>query len=540
MHSPAVALAWEFWGRHRLGLSAVAVLVLGFAVASAISPLPDVAATLYSLWIVLALCYVIGVFAYGFEGRLETAESGFPVRLFLLPVRTWVLVGWPMLQGTVVAVLLWLAWDRFVLRPSGIETPAWWPVMLAAVVTVSQAILWLPFGLPWLRLLVAVVVLIGLIRAPAFLELAGDRFTEPETQSRILTAFGAMLLPLAFLLAWRGASRARRGDTSDWLGAWRSVSSLARSARATEPFTSAMAAQVWYEWRIRGFRFVLTVAFMLLALVALGALLERDSDRQTGFGIILLLSPMLLAPFWASYGGTAGVTERSARLSAFAATRPLSNSVFVTAKIRAAGLAALTACVVALVVYAGWLLYTGGYRSVGLVWDVAVARCGTAKAVAFCVLLVAGPVLITWRALVVGLWAGLTGRQYIVIAHTIVIGFFGLQFMYELTFWNTDLARRARMIEVLPWVAAGAVAVKLLVAGWALAILRRRGELETGPLVTIVGVWVMAVASVFALAVWLFPSDWVPQYGLAIGAVLFVPLARLVAAPIALAWNRHR
>src|SRR5262245_20910101 len=152
MHSPALALAWEFWSRHRLGLSAVLVLVAGFALVCAISPLPPNLASVNSIWFIMGLCYVIGVFAYGFESRLEVAESGFPSRLFLLPVRTWVLVAWPMLQGMAVAVLLWLAWNYCVLRPSGIETPRWWAVMLAAVVATSQAIVWRPFGIPWLRL----------------------------------------------------------------------------------------------------------------------------------------------------------------------------------------------------------------------------------------------------------------------------------------------------------------------------------------------------------------------------------------------------
>src|SRR5262245_51500158 len=134
MHSPAAALAWEFWGRHRIGLSLVTLLVAGFAVAGAVSPLSQNSAAAHSVWLVLGLCYVIGVFAYGFEGRLETAESGFPARLFLLPVRTWLLVGWPMLLGAVTAVAFWLAWDHLVLRPVGIETPAWWTAMLAAVV----------------------------------------------------------------------------------------------------------------------------------------------------------------------------------------------------------------------------------------------------------------------------------------------------------------------------------------------------------------------------------------------------------------------
>src|ERR671925_2142632 len=121
MHAPATALAWECWHRHRLGLAGVVALVAAFAVVCAIAPLSPTLASINSMWFGMGLCYVIGVFAYGFDGTLESAESGFPARLFLLPVRTWVLVGWPMLQGMAVAVALWLAWDRLVLRPSGIE-----------------------------------------------------------------------------------------------------------------------------------------------------------------------------------------------------------------------------------------------------------------------------------------------------------------------------------------------------------------------------------------------------------------------------------
>src|SRR5262245_22016303 len=145
MRSPAVALAWELWGRHRWGLAGVAALVAGFAVACAASPVGRTTAFVYSIWFGIGLCYVIGVFAYGFEARMEAPESGFPARLFVLPVRTGVLVGWPMVQGMAAVVALWLAWDHTVLRPSGVGTESWWPVMLAAVVAVGQAVVWFPF-----------------------------------------------------------------------------------------------------------------------------------------------------------------------------------------------------------------------------------------------------------------------------------------------------------------------------------------------------------------------------------------------------------
>jgi hypothetical protein len=541
MHSPAAALSWEFWARHRIGLSVVVVLVVGFAVACAISPLSKNNAAVHSLWLVLGLCYVIGVFAYGFEGRLETAESGFPARLFLLPVRTWVLVGWPMLQGMIVAVGLWLAWDRLVLRPSGIETGAWWPVMLAAVVATSQAIVWLPFGLPWLRLLVAIVVLTALIRAPAFLDLAGERFSEPETRNTVLSTFAAALIPLAFLVAWAGVSRARRGDTPDWLRAWGSVRSVARpGSRAAGPFHSAMAAQVWYEWRVRGFGFVVTVALVLAALMTLAVLLERDAAKRANFGVIFLLTPMLLAPFWSSYAGMSGASVRSAQLTTFAATRPLSNSALVRAKFRSAGWAAVSAWGVVLVVFPAWLFFTGGYRDLGRIWGVMVERFGTAHVFGYCALLVIGPLLMSWRMMVVGLWAGLTGRAYIPVVQSIVVGFFGLQFMSEWILWSADPVRRERILEFLPWAAGSAVAGKFIVTGWAAAALLRRGELAAGTLAKLIGAWAVLVACLFGVLAWLIPSDAAPRYGLALGAVLFVPFARLIVAPLAFAWNRHR
>jgi hypothetical protein len=539
MHSSSAALAWEFWARHRLGLSAVLALVLGFALYGAIAPLSPNAASLSSMWFVMALCYVVGVFAYGFDGKLETAESGFPARLFLLPVRTPVLVGWPMLQGMAVAVLLWLAWDRLVLRPSGIETAPWWAAMLAAIVAVSQSIAWLPFGLPWVRILVALTALTALVRAPAILALAGDRFTDADAQNRILAGFAAALVPVAFLVAWVGVARARRGDNPDWLGFVRSEPRTGRPVRERRPFRSAMRAQVWYEWRVRGFLFVATVAFILIALATLSALVERDDTAKTNFAVMFLLTPVVLAPYWSSHAGTAGVTARSARLSAFAATRPVSSRVFVAAKFRAAGLAALAAWLVVLLVLPAWLLYTGGYRELGPLWDAAVQKNGIARVAVLCVLLAVGPVLATWRMLVVGMWAGLTGRAWVGVGQTILLVFVGLQIGHEWTLWNVDEARRERILDALPWIAGVAVALKFLLAAWALRTLRRRGELDTAAVAKLLGLWCVVAAGLFALFAWLAPPGLVPTYALALGVVLFVPLARLALAPLALAWNRH-
>ena len=72
MLSPTTALAWEIWRRHRLGLTGVFALVAGVGVLAAIEPLSRNAAAAHSLWFVIGISYVIGVFAYGFEAKLES------------------------------------------------------------------------------------------------------------------------------------------------------------------------------------------------------------------------------------------------------------------------------------------------------------------------------------------------------------------------------------------------------------------------------------------------------------------------------------
>lgn len=536
MHTPATALAWEFWHRHRLGLSAVGVLIAAFAAASAVSPFPAKWAAVNSLWFIMGLCYVVAVFAYGFDGKLETAESGFPARLLRLPVRTYTLVGLPMLQAVTLAVLLWLAWDQLVLRPSGIHLPRWWTAIIAAIVAVSQSLVWMPCGLPWVRLLVMIAALTALIRAPAILALAGDRFADPADpaeRDRVLSVLGVALVAAAFLAACVGVGRARRGDTPDWSLPRRDGRPTA-SGRSLRPFRSAVRAQVWYEWRARGRGFVLATACFLVLLAGVSAATEQYVENQASIASTFFLIPILLATTGATYAGA--TTGSNGGLSAYAATRPLSNVEFVRAKFVAAALATVAAWLVVLAVLALWLSYTGGHRDVRRLWDAALERYGPLRAAGLAALVVFAPMLLTWRAMVVGLSANLTGRAWAM--HYYII--FGAEAVLVVMLMWTDPDRRDRFLDALPWVESGLVALKLLVAGGVLTVLFRRGELDRGTGAKLLFAWLLAVAVLFGSLAWLVPVELVARHHLALNAVLTVPLARPLAAPLALAWNRHR
>src|SRR5262249_60619186 len=104
--------------------------------------------------LLFGLIYVLAVFCHGFENALEEGESCCPTRMFALPVRTLALVGWPLACGAAALALLWLAVALLVLRPCGLQAPLLWPAcLLVALLAWSQALLWLPFGLRWLRVI---------------------------------------------------------------------------------------------------------------------------------------------------------------------------------------------------------------------------------------------------------------------------------------------------------------------------------------------------------------------------------------------------
>src|SRR5207249_6950961 len=122
--------------------------------------------------------YFLAVFSFGLSGDLAARQSMYPTRLFTLPVSTAALVAWPMLYGGIAMVMLWLATRAFVLWPPGIPVPVIWPALLApALLAWTQSLMWMPYPLPGLRVIVAVFCL-GAIDSIVLLALQYQRSEE--------------------------------------------------------------------------------------------------------------------------------------------------------------------------------------------------------------------------------------------------------------------------------------------------------------------------------------------------------------------------
>src|SRR5437667_3432168 len=166
MRSPALAIGWEFRRRHRWGLIAVAgylfvVATIRFLILEPREPvLVDSVrfAAVVSVPLTTTFVYLLAVFSFGFAGDLAARQSMYPARMFTLPVTNAALVGWPMLYGTAAMAILWLATRLFGAWPAGVEVPWIWPAVLAAsLLAWTQALTWMAYPLPGLRVVVAVL-----------------------------------------------------------------------------------------------------------------------------------------------------------------------------------------------------------------------------------------------------------------------------------------------------------------------------------------------------------------------------------------------
>src|SRR5205823_5867033 len=231
MRSPAAAIAWEFRQRHRLGLIAliaylVVVATIKLVVLAHALPIkfdsPESFAFVVMVPLVATFTYSLAVFTFGLDGDLAARQSMYPARLFTLPVTTATLSGLPMLYGTASVMILWLATRSFALWPSGIVVPSIWPALLAAsLLAWTQALTWVPYPLPGLRIIVAVLWL-GTIDTIAILAL---HFNARES---LMLGILAPQIPLAYVVARFAVARARRGDVPVWRGAFAALGRLAQ------------------------------------------------------------------------------------------------------------------------------------------------------------------------------------------------------------------------------------------------------------------------------------------------------------------------
>ncbi|PYO09957.1 MAG: hypothetical protein DMD30_04450 [Gemmatimonadetes bacterium] len=448
---------------------------------------------------------------------------------------TTALAGWPMLYGTASMVVLWLATRMFALWPSGIPVPSIWPALMAAsLLAWTQALTWMPYPLPGLRIVVAVLWL-GTIDTIA---LVAVHFNAHES---LMLGILAPQIPLAYVVARFAVARARRGDVPDWRGAFAALAQIAQVGwHRREHFESAASAQTWFEWR----RYGRSLPGWVAILLPFELLLFWAAGNSTSLVFTILAVVLLTPPFVATFAAAAVSDSGSSAsdsygMTPFIATRPMTNAGLVAAKLKMAIWSTIVAWLLVLIALPIALKLSG--TSVFLLdrWHRLRDIMGTPRAVVLLLLILAGCIASTWKQLVQSLYIGLTGRASLIQGSVLlVLGFF---FVFgPFAEWIIDSRRVGELWSALPLIFAVLVGLKMIAAVWIAVRLYQGCLLTDRALVTGAACWSVAVFALYGVLVWLLDTPHIPHYLLMLVAILAIPLARLSAAPLALAWNRHR
>ena len=536
MRTPARAFGWEFGRRCRGGFVAIAayfVLVAAFRLAvrarGQTIELDDVQMALaITIPMTAAFIYLLAVFSFGLTGDLGARQSMFPPRLFTLPMTTSALAAWPMLFGCAAAVALWAAGRLIGPWPSDLHVPVVWPALLAAsLLAWTQALTWMPYPLPGLRVAVTVLWLATIDT----IVILAMHFKAPEA---VMLALLAPQVPLAYVVARYAVARGRRGDVPGRGGA-RGVSGRRmreRRGREPIPFASAGRALSWFEWKRHGRTLPLLVA-ILLPFEGLLLFVFRGTPElviDTLFGI--LATPAFMAGFVATAAGRTN-------LQGFAGTRPISSAELAAAPMRAAVWSTAATWVLVCAAIPLGLFASGSVPMVvARVRDVQHVL-GTPRTVVLACLVAAGLVIWTWKRLVQSLYLGLAGREWPSKAYALLT--LSLLMLIGPLLWLAGNRRVVSAVwDALPWILFGLVALKMTAASGIAVKLFRSRLVGDRMLVTAAASWSAAVFALYGLFVWFIDTPYVPRYMLMLIAVLAIPLARVSAAPLALAANRHR
>jgi len=542
--SPAAAVAWEFRQRHRWGFIALIVYLAVLATIKLVVVTrglqinfdsPESFAFVVVMPITATFTYFLAVFTFGLDGDLAARQSMYPPRMFTRPMTTAALAGLPMLYGTAAMMILWLAMRLFALWPTGIAVPSVWPAfLLASLLAWTQALTWMPYPLAGLRIVVAVLWL-GTMDTIGLLAL---HFSAHES---LMIAILAPQVPLAYIVARFAVERARRGDVPDWSGAFARLAWTGRvSSRRRAHFPSPARAQAWLEWRQYGRSLPGWVGILLpFELILLWA-----GGDSTALVFTILFVVLLTPPFMASFAA-AGVSKSSLNsgdsygVTPFTATRPLTDADLVAAKLKMAIWSTIAAWLLVLIAIPLGLELSGTsavlLNRLGRLSEVV----GTPRTVVVVLLILAGCIASTWKQLVQGLYIGLTGRASLIKGSVfLIMGFFFL--FGPFAEWIIDSHRLGELWSALPLIFAILVGFKMIAAAWIIVRLYQSHLVSDRTLVTVAACWSLAVFALYAVLVWLLGTPHIPHYLMMLVAILAIPLARLSAAPLALAWNRHR
>jgi hypothetical protein len=548
--APAVGIAYSMWLRARWSALGIAVYGFGLAIAAQLYPGTREPVLLAALILTVAITHLIQVFTLG-PADLGIRASGYPKHMFVLPMATRSLVAWPMLMAAATHATLWILVATLVFLPAGFAAPRLWPAALIAASTAwIQAIGWIPFPTPYLRVPALALSMTPLICLGGWAGL----FLEQSAVSSVVLAGSAVWGALAYGFAVRGLARARRGDDGKMSFALERLrgalvgSILLTQPLAKRPFRSTYAAQLWHEWRRNASFMPAMIALVGVLMLALNCkiALDNQADRTLMFGSVSVSTPLMswlmtvgvLLLLAATIGASLGKFDLWGKevMPSFFAVRPMTSAQFVRLKFVAAAFSAMASIAILLMLFAIWAaIEMSPLNPRGSLVRATVGEM-TWQKVAIAGVGVFGLCVFTWRGIAIGMWPSLTGRKWISIAMGVFItGAMTLAIIAGSWIYQNP-AVQSDGLSALPWLLGVLVGAKAGAAGLAMRCMHANRLMSSRSIALYLAGWLVSVLAILAVIRYFNPLSWL----VVAGSTLLVPFTRLLIASAALHWNRHR
>jgi len=231
-------------------------------------------------------------------------------------------------------------------------------------------------------------------------------------------------------------------------------------------------------------------------------------------------------------------------LPPFLTTRPISGAQIVAAKMKSAAISTLLTWGLVLLIAPVWLYLNCDLEFLRDTRGMLRTVYAPFSQWAIPALLIVAAMLLTWSLLVGGIWRGYSGRTW--FFYTLVglnISAFIASWTFFAWLFDTGEDHGSPFVDVLPWL-PWILAACFIAKSWsALAVMNvatRYKLISSSSIKKYFCVWVASASVLIALAWFISPAvEWMRDI-LILVALLMMPVTRFAAAPLAVAWNRHR
>jgi hypothetical protein len=505
--------------------------------------------TLFLTLMPAALSSVV-LFDYSAEGNMNLPESGCSHWILRMPVKSWKVASVPLILKTLWVTALWVLFV-FIARYLGAEDeiPFVAPSICFSATAIWVLVLaWRPFRSGWHRIVALTLTvpilyccIVAVFVAPNLKMVQWRPSATYATLAGVIVLYGA-----GVWLAIRTVSLARTSVTGviPEFGKQREAGWLSGGGDRERHYRSPVHTLISHDliksqgWIRKTFILGVIPAILIFSL------------------FIPVSVPAVVLVFWVfAYLAAIAISRTGytpdSSIPPYLAASPLSNATIAWTKFAGPMVVATIVFFFILFVFAGWGCWAEN-RSVWLQWSSLRARDVGSTDTLMIGLRWSVAVVIASATFALGrlasyFWIGMAGRQWLGVVMAVVMGLTVLipigvvirWFLHQHD-WESTKMSALYYAGFLPAIVIGLLVVKGLAVAISIAALTSRKLISQRNCLQVIAIWTVITLSVATSLAILIPDSRATFLWCLGFTALAIPLARVLALPASLAWNRHR